>query len=77
MKYKLVDIKNGKICGIYGGRSEKYYDIWNYVCSTDIKKSGYAFDNIEEAKRVKRALDGAGLLQPAFEIICIENQKEN
>lgn len=74
MKFVLADIKNGKICGLYGGRSEKYYDVWNYIGSADIEKCGYKFNNIQDAIRVKNALNGTGLLMPNFEIIVTETK---
>ena len=72
MKFVLADIRNKKICGLYGGRSEKYYDMWNYVASADYQNCGYKFDKIEEAIKVKNALNGTGLTAPNFEIIVIE-----
>ena len=54
MKFVLADIRNKKICGLYGGRNEKYSDIWNYVGSADFHNCGYKFDKIEEAIKVKK-----------------------
>lgn len=54
MKYVLADIKNGKICGLYGGRSEKYHDVWEYTASSDIHNLGYKFDDIKKAIKVKK-----------------------
>ena len=71
MKFVLADIKNGKICGLYGGRNPKYYDVWNYVGSTDVEKCGFKFDTIEDALKTKTALNNTGLLQPNFEIIVV------
>ena len=73
MKFVLADIKNGKICGLYGGRNEKYSDIYNYVGSADIEKCGYKFNNIEDAIKVKNALNGNGILQPNFVILVIDS----
>lgn len=72
MKFVLADIRNGKICGLYGSRNEKYYDVWNYICSKDIENCGYKFDNIQEAIRVKNALNNTGGIMPNFEIIVVE-----
>ena len=72
MKYILADIRNGKICGLYGGRNKKYSDIWNYVGSADVRQCGYKFDDIQDAIRVKRALNETGNICPNFEIIVIE-----
>lgn len=72
MKCVLADIRNGKICGLYGGRSEKYHDMWDYIWSADIQNCGYKFDSIEDAVKVKNALNGTGFIQPNFEIIVID-----
>lgn len=72
MKFVLVDIKNKKICGLYGGRNKKYYDMYDYVGSADYRKFGYKFDKIEDAIKVKNALNGKGSIEPNFEIIVIE-----
>ena len=68
MKFVLADIRNRKICGLYGGRSEKYYDMWNYIGSD----CGYKFDKIEDAVKVKNAINGTGFITPNFEIIVID-----
>lgn len=73
MKFVLVDIKNKKICGLYGGRSEKYFDMWDYIGSADYQNHGYKFDKIEDAIKVKNALNGKGVLEPNFEVVVIEN----
>lgn len=72
MRCVLADIKNGKICGLYGGRSEKYWDMWNYIASTNIQKCGYKFNNIDDAMKVKKALNNTGVFCPNFEIIVID-----
>ena len=75
MKFVLADIRNGKICGLYGGRNEKYSDIWNYVGSADIRKCGKKFDKIEGAIKIKNALNGTGIICPNFEIIVVDYEK--
>lgn len=72
MKFVLADIKNGKICGLYGGRNEKYYDIWNYIGSCDAHNCIYKFDKIENAISVKNSLNGTGVICPNFEIIVVD-----
>lgn len=72
MKFVLADIRKGKIGGLYGGRSEKYHDMWNYIGSSDYQNCGYKFDKIEDAIKVKNALNGTGFIQPVFEIIVID-----
>lgn len=72
MKYVLADIRNSKICGLYGGRNEKYCDVWNYIGSADIRNCGYKFNDIQSAIKVKNSLNGTGLIQPNFEIIVID-----
>ena len=72
MKFVLADIRNHKICGLYGGRSEKYYDVWNYVGSADYHGHGYKFDKIEDAVKVKNTLNGTGIIRANFEIIVID-----
>lgn len=72
MKFVLADIRNKKIYGLYGGRNEKYGDIYNYVMSADYQNCGYKFDKIEDAIKVKNALNGNGAIEPNFEIIVID-----
>lgn len=72
MRFVLADIKNGKICGLYGGRNKKYYDVWNYMASNNIENCGHKFEKIEDAIKVKKALNGTGLISPNFKIIVVE-----
>ena len=76
MKYVLADIKNGKIHGLYGGRNEKYTDIYNYVGSANVQECGHKFSDINEAIKVKRALDGVGFFKPQWHIIVVETETE-
>lgn len=73
MKFVLADIRNKKICGLYGGRNEKYGDMWNYVGSADYRNCGYKFNSIEEAIRIKNTLNETGNICPNFEIIVLED----
>ena len=75
MKVVLVDIRNKKIYGLYGGRNEKYSDIYNYVMSADYQNCGYKFNNLEDAIKIKRALSGKGNIEPNFEILVIDNEE--
>ena len=43
MKFVLADIRNKKIYGLYGGKNEKYGDIYNYIMSADYQNCGYKF----------------------------------
>lgn len=74
MKFVLADIRNKEICGLYGGRSEKYYDVWNYIGSADFHNCGYKFDKIEVAIAVKNSLNGTGRVCPNFEIIVVDTE---
>ena len=52
-----------------GGRNEKYSDIINYICSSDIHNSHYKFSCIEQAIEIKNHLNNAGY---SFEIIITD-----
>lgn len=77
VKFVLVDIRNKKIYGLYGGRNEKYVDIYNYVMSADYLNCGYKFDKLDDAIKVKNSLSGAGNLTPNFEIIVVIESEVN
>lgn len=68
MKYVLVEIINGKIHGIYGGRNEKYSDVINYICSVDFQNCHYKFSSIEKELETRNHLNNAGY---SFEIIIV------
>lgn len=76
MKFVLADIRNKKICGLYGGMNEKYCDIYNYIGSADFHNRGHKFDKIEDAIKVKNALTGNGVICPNFEIIVVDTDEE-
>ena len=76
MKFILADIRNMKIYGLYGGRNEKYSDIFNYIMSADYQNSGYKFDKLEDAIKAKKSLSGKGAIEPNFEIIVVDTDIE-
>lgn len=75
IKYVLVDIKQGKIAGLFAGYSKKYAGVYDYLGDKDINKA-YKFDNLQDAIRTKNSLNGTGFIQPNFEIIVITNKEE-
>ena len=75
MKFVLANMVNGKIDGIYGGPHKKYFDMFDYIGSSDVRRCGKKYDKLDDAVKVQKALNKIDYLRsgaPAnFEIICL------